>query len=252
MRAVIVWPTATVLALGLLLAAAWSSGWTEARSWPIRWLELEGDIERVATAQIRAAVADYARRGFFAVDVDGARAAVESLPWVQRASVARQWPDALTITVVEQRAVARFNGDTLVNADGELFRVAGTASMQGLVDLAGPADRHRRVVERWREIAGLLQPHGVSVAAVEMDARGSWRVVLADGLELLLGRDQIAPRLRRFLAVRGELLQRRPLARVDLRYPNGLSVTPRLPDADAERWAERSRSYESGVNPNHG
>ncbi len=254
MHAVNRWVLGGLLAFGLLLGGAWWSGWGEARSWPIRWLEVSGETERVATAQIRAAVAEQARRGFFSVDVDAARAAIEELPWVKRASVARQWPDALSITVVEQRAVARFNGDALVNPEGELFRVAGTGSMQGLVDLTGPADRHAGVVQRWRSIGPLLQPHGIALSRVDVDARGSWRVVLTDGVELLLGREQIEPRIRRYLSVRSALAEQGPLARVDLRYPNGLSVTPGqpAPEADAERWAGRSSSPESEVDPNHG
>ena len=244
----------TGLLMVALLGGAWWSGWGEARHWPIRWLEVSGEVERVATAQIRAAVADQARRGFFAVDVDAARAAVEALPWVKRASVARQWPDALSILVIEQRAVARFNGDALVNPDGELFHVAGTASMQGLVDLTGPEDRHARVVQGWRSISRLLRPEGLSLSRVDVDARGSWRVVLGDGVELLLGRDEIEQRVQRYLSVRQALAQRGAPSRIDLRYPNGLSVTPErtTPVSDPARLAERATSTESGVDPNHG
>jgi len=250
MRSLTKWCLALLLGLAVL-AGGWWSVFGDSRSWPIRWLEVGGELERLTASQIRAAVAGHAHRGFFGIDVNAARAAVESLPWVARAAVARQWPDALSITVVERRAVARWNAEALVGADGALFRVAGVASMQGLVDLAGPPERHEQVVGRWRDIVGLLRPRGIAATRVEMDARGSWRVVLADGPELLLGRDQIERRLRRFLSVRTALARRGPIARIDLRYPNGLSLTPaRAPDAG--RLADRANRPQTGMDTDHG
>ncbi|MGB0514656.1 MAG: cell division protein FtsQ/DivIB, partial [Wenzhouxiangellaceae bacterium] len=240
-------PLAAALLAGSLW---WAAAGNDPREWPIRWLDVVGDLERVTDAQVRAAVADEAARGFFRVDVERARAAVEALPWVARATVSRRWPDALEISLIEQRAVARFNDETLISSTGERFRVAGTSGMQGLARLHGPPERAAEIFGRWRELRGMLNPIGMEIAALKLDPRGAWQLTLADGRELLLGRDQLAFRLRRFIAVHAELARLNDVRRIDLRYPNGLALIrgDRAP-ADARLAI---REAHQGASPNHG
>jgi len=214
------------LALAAGLVAWMLAGGFDAHHWPIRWLDVEGRLERVTAAQVRAAVADEARGGFFRLDVDRARAAVEELPWVARASVARRWPDALKIAVVEQRPVARWSQRTLLGSGGEPFEVAGSDGMQGLVSLAGPESRRAEVFALWQRLHRALLAEGLEIGALTLDARGAWRLQLVGGPELLLGRDEIDARIARFLDVRGALGPLDRMARIDLRYPNGLAIRP--------------------------
>lgn len=239
MSAAKTWLTAITAFVGLAAATWWIGGWGDARHWPIRWLEVSGSLERVTAAQVRAAAAEQARMGFFAVDVERTRAAIESLPWVAQATVSRSWPDALNIRIREQRAVARWNGEALIGENGEPFEVAGTGGMQGLTLLQGPAARRAEVVETWRAIAARLNPVGLEIRRLELDPRGSWQVRLGSGIDLLLGREQLAERLERYLAVRADLRSPETVERIDLRYPNGLAITRRSVDRDStERLAE--------------
>lgn len=214
------------LALAAGLAIWLLAGGHDARHWPIRWLDVQGRLERVTAAQVRAAVADQARLGFFRLDVDRARAAVEAMPWVAHASVARRWPDALAIRVVEQRPVARWNRKRLLGAEGQPFEVAGSDGMQGLVALSGPEARREEVFARWRRMQAALLAEGQEIGMLALDARGAWRLGLVGGPELLLGRDDIEARLDRFLQVRGALGPLDRIGRIDLRYPNGLAIRP--------------------------
>ncbi len=226
-----------------------------AERWPIRWLEVEGGLERVASTQVRAAVADQARLGFFIIDVDSVRHNVEALPWVARADVSRQWPDALVIRVEEHRAVARWNGDFLLSHSGQRFEVAGTGGMQGLVRLSGPDGWGEEVFATWHRLAARLNRRGLEVAALDLDPRGAWTLHLADGRVLLLGRELLAERVDRFLTVHQELAKIGNLLRIDLRYPNGLAVKPpsgleHAESGSRERLAESTGS--AGVRDHHG
>ncbi len=219
------WMLMTPAALAVLAAAVWAfGGWQDPERWPIRWLEVEGQLERTTSAQVRAAVAAEARRGFFVVNVERARVAVEALPWVAFAAVSRQWPDALTISVIEHQPVARWNDHALVSRRGDVFDVAGTAGMQGLVQLRGPDGRQADVFATWQALAGRLRPNGVEAAVVTLDPRGAWTVTLESGWNLLLGREEIEQRLERFLDVQARLSRVEGIRRVDLRYPNGLAI----------------------------
>ncbi|GAB4169321.1 MAG: hypothetical protein Kow0020_03020 [Wenzhouxiangellaceae bacterium] len=211
---------------------------------PITWLEIRGDLERVTASQIRAAVAGHAARGFFGIDLEAARDAVEALPWVAGAQLARSWPDVLTIEVVEHRAVARFNDDLLISSTGELFRVAGTTGMQGLPRLVGPEAQAQDIFRMWLDLRALLHPRRLDIARLEMDRRGEWRLELADQRQLLLGRESPRERVARFLAVRPELDRIEGVKRIDLRYPNGLAVV-RGSEADEaqEQLAQRKHTH---------
>jgi cell division protein FtsQ len=65
---------------------------------------------------------------------------VEALPWVQRATVRRHWPSAVTVRVTERRAVAATPADgggvALLDPSGLVLDVVDAAP-SGLVQLAG-------------------------------------------------------------------------------------------------------------------
>ena len=51
------WMLMTPAALAVLAAAVWLfGGWQDPERWPIRWLEVEGNLERTTSAQVRAPV----------------------------------------------------------------------------------------------------------------------------------------------------------------------------------------------------
>ncbi|TVQ36101.1 MAG: FtsQ-type POTRA domain-containing protein [Wenzhouxiangella sp.] len=218
---------ASLVLLGsLVLGALWMrSGLIGSGQWPIRWLDVEGELQRTSASQVRAAAAVSASRGFFAVDLGRVRAEIEALPWIATAEVSRHWPDALYIRVVEHRPVARWNENGLFSDRGEVFEVTGSESMQGLARLVGPESRREEVLETWlwmrHELAGI----GIDIARLTVDERGAWRLGLGNGIELILGREHIDQRLARFIAVHDLLrADERRLARVDMRYTNGLAV----------------------------
>jgi cell division protein FtsQ len=248
------WMMLTPTALAALAALVWVlGGWQDPERWPIRWLDVEGHLERTTSAQVRAAVAAEARRGFFVIDIERARKAVEDLPWIASAVVSREWPDALTVEVREHQPIARWNEQALVSREGEVFDVAGTLGMQGLVQLRGPEARQADVFATWQTLERRMRPAGVEIARLELNQRGAWMLVLESGWELLLGREQLEPRLDRFLAVHDRLAQVPDLDRIDLRYPNGLALRRHAPKS-VEPMARSGalRTEQSDRNEDHG
>ena len=217
----------SLLILGAaLVAGIWlRSGLIGTERWPVSWLDVEGDLQRTSASQIRSAAIGPASAGFFAVDLDEVRNAVEALPWVAGAAVSRQWPDALHVRVVEHRPVARWNDNRLLSDRGEVFEVTGSQSMQGMARLVGPEARREEVLENWRLMRRQLANVGQDIAGLGVDERGAWMVELDSGLSLALGREHMHDRLARYVRVHEKLMAKgRPIAHVDLRYTNGLAV----------------------------
>ena len=159
--------------------------------------------------------------------------AVAELPWVERVEARKQWPDTLRLTVYERQPFAHWGEKRLISRSGEIFEVPGAETMQGLPQLSGPDERLAEVIafhaECMREFAG----SGLSVRAVDLSARGSWRLTLASGALIEIGRVDARRRLQRFLDVWPKLAaaSNGPPVYVDLRYENGFAMRWALPEA---------------------
>ena len=223
------------LALVALPVVALLNGWIGAGQWPLTKLRATGEFERVDAALLRTTLMPYARRGFFAVRLADAQAAVVQLPWVETAVVRKRWPDVLEVRVVEHRPFARWGADRLLSEHGRLCPARGIAVPAGLPQFAGPDSRIADVVALSNESSTFFPRIGMGVQAVELDPRGSWTIGLGKGgagidTQVVVGRRQARARLERFVRLLPQLLTQKTqvLARADLRYTNGfaLSWTP--------------------------
>ena len=62
-------------------------------------------LRYVDAATVRSAALPRIRGNFFTADLASVRAAFETVPWVQHASVRREWPDRLIVTVDEYQVL---------------------------------------------------------------------------------------------------------------------------------------------------
>jgi cell division protein FtsQ len=221
----IVWTLA--LALVALPVIAVVNGWIGAERWPLRTLRVVGDLERVDPSRLRAIVLPHAERGYFAVRLSDAQAAVAKLPWVEHAEVRKQWPDVLIVQIAEHRPFAWWGKDRLLSERGRIFPAAGVTAPKGLPRFEGPDARSGDLVALYNEARAMFVAAGVDVASLKLDARGSWSMRLSNGAELLIGRDDAKLRLARFARLLPQIAaqRRRALVRADLRYTNGFALT---------------------------
>ena len=206
------------------------NGWFASDRWPVTRLAVSAEFNHVSAEQIRAVAEPQLGQGFFAIDLDRVRDAVARLPWVERVEARKRWPDVVDLVVYEQQAYARWGEGRLVNRKGKLFDVAGAGDLQGLPRLSGPDDRLDDVLrfhaECLREVAG----SGLLIEGIALSHRGGWRIQLASGMAIELGRSDPGGRLKRFLDVWPRIAGTHASAPayVDLRYTNGFAV----------RWAD--------------
>ena len=220
---------AWVLAVALvaLPVVAVVNGWVGGDKWPLRTLRVQGELHQVDQARLRATVLPYAQRGFFAVELDRIQTAVGKLPWVERAEVRKHWPDVLEVRISEHRPFARWGKDMLLSQQGRLFAADTVEVPAGLPLLDGPESRVPEVVALYNQARERLATAG-GVRGVALDKRGSWSIALADGTDVVLGRNDPESRLERFAPLLPRLAADHPgqkLVRADLRYTNGFSLT---------------------------
>ena len=218
------------LGLALLPVVAVLNGWLAADRWPIEQLRIHAEYRRVDAEQIRAAVAPQATQGFFAVDLDAVRRAVQGVDWVASAEVRKVWPNLLEITVHEHQPYARWGEDRLLSTRGQLFPIPEQGIDLPLPELQA-GDEHVGEMMRVHDVAApLFALHGSELVGMRFSARGSWSFRLADGAVVMAGRGDPMARLQRFVPLFAELrnVEQRPLVRADLRYANGFAL----------RWGE--------------
>lgn len=235
------WPWREAAGMALVIAAVGAGLWAGARvlDRPIRQVVVQGPFERVSVLQIEAAVGDLRQVGFLGVRLDQVRARIVAIDWVDDAVVRRRWPAELEVVVTEQAPAARWGQSGLLNTRGELFVRDARHVPPELPQLSGPAGTELQVARRYLDARAALAAVGFSLRALELDARGSWRMELSNGLELRLGREDFEPRLRRFARVAAPLLtpQLAEVGYVDLRYSRGFAVgwRPRAPGGAPNR-----------------
>lgn len=220
-----------------LLAWAAMAGLKRLPIYPLRELVVVGTVERVSRAQVEHAARTALAGNLLSANLDEARVAFEKLPWVRRAELRRQWPDALELALEEHVAVARWSradGESrLVNSHGEVF---AAGSGDELPAFSGPEGSAAMMLARYREFEPQLAKIQRKPTALTLTAREAWQVRLDDGVLLDLGRDQprqpLAERLERFTdhyaAARDKV--KTPVAAVDMRYPNGFALRLGQPD----------------------
>ena len=91
-----------LLFAGSVAGVAWvGMGIVAPDRWPIRWLEVNGDFQRVSAEQLRASLSPSLDSSFFTVDLNGLEAAAGRISWVASVDVQKIWPDTVTVTVDE-------------------------------------------------------------------------------------------------------------------------------------------------------
>ncbi|RYF39844.1 MAG: FtsQ-type POTRA domain-containing protein [Comamonadaceae bacterium] len=230
--------TATVLFIlggaGLLVAAG---GWVLRHSlFSLGGITVHGDVVHNNAVTLRANVAPRVAGNFFTLNLDAARAAFQSVPWVRQAVVRREFPNRLRVVLQEHRAVAYWGEEgesKLVNSFGEVFEAnLGDVEQEALPRLAGPEGESGQVLALYRALQPLFEPLDLAVDQLVLTGRGSWQATLDTGAVVELGRGtqpELAERVQRFVQTLTQAtakVGRRPEALVsaDLRHGDGYAI----------------------------
>ena len=205
---------------------------------PITRIAVQGDLSYISQQAVQQRIAPYIAASFFTIDLTSMRTELEKMPWIAHAEVRRVWPDQVVIRLEEQLPVARWGDGALLNNQGEAFAPRELANYEHLPQLYGPQRAQQQVMQQYQVLSQMLRPLGFSVARLELRERGSWFLTTGagsagPGIELLLGRDHLIEKMRRFIVIYDKTLKEQitNIASIDLRYANGLAVSWREPIA---------------------
>ena len=213
-------------------------------AFPIRKITVDGDFRYLAPAPMQALVSGSVKGGFFQVDVGEIRTRILQEPWVRDVSVARVWPDAIHVSVIEQQPVARWGANALLSDKAQVFSPALATFPSGLVQVHGPVGSEADVWSTYLQASARLAKLGLKIKSLALSDRRASRIDLEDGTVLLLGRHFIDERLDRLVRAWPRILRENwsKVASIDLRYTNGFAVKERTPSALPPKLAKPAKA----------
>ena len=214
---------------------------------PLRKVDVKGDLHHVNREQVQFIVGREMKGNFFTLDLNRTRTAFEKLPWVRNVNLRRRWPDKLEVTIEEHEVLARWGNAALVNTHGELFKAASNAV---LPEFGGPDDSALEVTRHYQEFSSLLKPLNLAPVRVTLSDRRALQLKLNNGLVVELGRDKVRERLEKFVGVYDRTVAKLPHAvtYADLRYPNGFAVRyPEFAEKPAKKNAPAAKPVQGDL-----
>lgn len=215
--------------LGVVAVAVLGIDWAVGQlDRPIQKVNVTGELHYIDAASIERMAAEHIADGVLTTDLPGVQRLLRQSPWIERAAVRRQWPGVLHIWLEERVPVARWGKQSLLTPAGNIFTPQQNIDWIGLPRLDGPEGHQAGVLEHYRWFNSSLQEIGLEVVAVTLEPRGVWHIELREGqgVQLYLGQRDLAQKLARFKAIYQLTLQPQmeQIARIDLRYSNGIAV----------------------------
>ncbi|RZU35378.1 cell division protein FtsQ [Fluviicoccus keumensis] len=229
-----------VLVLGRFFSLAWLLAGLVALLWgmfglysvlvhkaPLAIIQVEGDINSSDRDELARRLKATVRGSYFGTDLVAIRDVVIASPWVESMSVQRRWPDGIRVLVIEKKAVARWGEKNYLSARGEIFQPKPGESDSGLPLLFGPTGKAAYVMEQYRSLNERFRPLKQQVVELHLTERMTWFLKLASGTEIIIDQSQFNDKLQRFFWLYEKQLKPYAdrIARVDLRYRNGLAVS---------------------------
>jgi cell division protein FtsQ len=196
----------------------------------------------------------------FKMSMEEKRRQLEAIPWVERATLTRAYPNRLAVHLEERVPVAFIHVAghlKLVDRHGVLLEKPERARFDfpvvtGLDAVGGPAERASRLsvyLDFTREVANEAATAGWMISEVDLADPDDLKALLAANQETIqvhFGHGSFAERFRNFLTLLPELKTAgAPVDSIDLRYGRQVVVNPKSPAP-----AEVSQDSPAGIREN--
>jgi cell division protein FtsQ len=203
---------------------------------PLTRITIDGEFKYLNHQDLTVLVNDAISGGFLTVDLEGLQAVLQQHPWVDRASIERQWPSQLHIDVKEEVPIARWGDQAFLNRMGQSLNIADNSHLDKLPLLTAEFGESTEIMEQYQRLSELLLPTGLKLSELRLDSLGAWQVETNKGIRLVIGRQEIGKKIRHLVLIweSGLNLQSDRIETIDLRYPNGLAVAWRSTVAEGE------------------
>jgi len=228
----------TLAVISILAAALWPLA--HSRFLSARVLSVAGNVH-TPTAVVLSAAGLSSHPPMIDVNPGAAARAIEGLPWVAVATVARHWPDGVTVRVTERRAVAVVAEGTRfaeLDQSGRVLAVvpaapSGLARLQSVGAAGAPGTTVARARECLAVAAALPVAFASMVTAISPSPGGGVDLALSNGVGVVLGPPSQLPAKFEDIASLLAGAKLPPGSVIDVTVPPSPAVAPPAPAAAA-------------------
>lgn len=213
-----------IVALSVLQLVTWLG---KPSTMPIKHVRIGGELKYVTREEISESLSQLVDTGYFSMDTDGIIKQVTAIEWINKARIRRVWPDTIVLTLDEHQPAAVWNEKALLNVNGEVFTPIFDQTLLALPSLSGIDSNSQKVLAELRKINQSIKSIGLEVSVLNLAEHGSWSAAMSNGIKISIGHQspekKIHKSLKLLASLEGSLVEH--LDEIDLRYPNGVSVT---------------------------
>jgi cell division protein FtsQ len=238
--------------LGILVCLGiW--GWlhfSEIRLFPINSVVINGNSGRIDQQEVKKVLLSFlSQNNFLTLRTGQMREQLLQVPWVGTASVSRAWPAKLVIYLTERDVVARWNEQYFMGADGKVFPVKTEQAYRHLPVLTGPEGQQVQVWQQYKMMNQAFAPTGLNITHLALSSRQAWRVQLANGVVLVLGRADPLAKVQRAAQMYTKVIGSRgdEVEYVDLRYTNAIAVRWKQQDPEILILGDNRNEYDKRI-----
>lgn len=177
-------------------------------------------------------------------NVDDIQQEIMQFPWIKQASVRKQWPDRLIVSIEEYKPAFYWNDLFLLDNNGNIFNVPSDHFVERkLPKLYGPEGKEKTIVKIYYKFDDLSKKLASSRLTLQIKSavsneRNAWQLMIKQciagichenqEIKLILGSENIEQRYLQFIKLLPEIQARIPkdekIMVADLRYESGISV----------------------------
>jgi cell division protein FtsQ len=199
----------------------WGGAWLfSPQQWQISKVKIDAPAR--LGAPIKTVLTPFLENGWLFLDQHSVEIALKNLPHVETVKIEKIFPDELHLKITEFKPIARWQKTAsdqmwLVSSTGELFK---GETKENLPLWQGNISQLIELKEKFEEARVILETHQLKINTLQINAWGSWQLVLQNGLLIKIGKD--FSRLQWFIKWYPKL----PTNAIsfDLRYPHGIAV----------------------------
>jgi cell division protein FtsQ len=199
--------------------------WDEQRL-PLSKVIIQGDLQYIEPNDVQRALGQLPHIGtFMSQDVLVLQNTVEQLPWVEHASIRKQWPDTVKIFLTEHHVEAIWNGNELLDENGVVFDGDLGRLKHDYVKLYGPEGTGLELIDAWKKYTPKFKELELTISSLVLNERRAWQVILDNGIRLELGKESLDERINRFISLYRKIGAKvEKVSYIDLRYDTGAAV----------------------------
>jgi cell division protein FtsQ len=186
---------------------------------------VRGQLQHIKIATISTTIQEIIGANFFTCNTNNLLQRLLLIPWVAEVTMQRVWPGKIVIDITEEKALASWNNNYLINRAGNTFKVDDDEQREQLPALLGPVKYKQQIINTYfilRDIA--MHNSSFNIKRVVVDDGYSWTVTMQDDLKVKLGSHDLENRMTIFSRTYPKIAQMRKAVVVDLRYSSGMAI----------------------------